>query len=347
VDRADIQGIVLHGYRSAPFARYHLLRFAAGDARRWLTRTIVDISSARDPRERVRQNVAFTALGLEALGLTAAEMRQFPRVFRQGMAHPERSRALGDHGDDSPEHWEFGGATDALSGLLMTYAESVDALGERCARNEALLERFGITWVAQNATLQALTSEDAAGVRVRDGRKREKVAAGEFVLGYRDAVGERIRGPFVTWKASTRPLPEWSQSQGALDLGSNGSYLVLRKLARGEAYPAGELARLAELADAHARRARGPEQSSSHRLLRRSRQFASSEGEAARGLWFIALNADIRRQFEFIQENYLNATLELGDDPRVDISRLMRVRGGGYFFVPGIRSLNYLAESAG
>ena len=344
MDRADIQGIVLHGYRSAPFARYHLLRLGSGDARRWLTRIVADISSAREPLEPVRQNVAFSALGLEALGLTDAEMAQFSRVFRQGMAHPERSRALGDRGDDSPEHWEFGGLGDTLGGMLMTYAETEEGLGERCARNEALLERFGIAWQTQDAMPQVLESG-----REPRGRKRgrEKIAAaGEFVLGYRDAAGERIHGPFVRVKTSARPLPAWSKSRNTLDFGLNGSYLVLRKLADDGARSA---ATTLELAAAHVRRARGPEASLSHRLPRRSRRYgpASSDGASPHGLWFMALNADIRRQFEYILENYLNAELESGDDPQIDLSRSMRVRGGGYFFVPGLRSLNYLAENAG
>ena len=307
---------------------------------------MADISSARDPREPVRQNVAFSALGLEALGLSEPEITQFSRVFRQGMAHPERSRALGDRGDDSPEHWEFGGLGDTLGGMLMTYAETKEGLGERCARNEALFERFGIAWEAQDATPQVLEREREPHVRKRG--RGEIASAGEFVLGYRDAAGERIRGPFVPVKTSARPLPPWSKSRNALDFGLNGSYLVLRKLADDAARAAPTML-MPELGAAHARRARGPEASVSHRLLRRSRRYGpeSSDGAVPRGLWFMALNADIRGQFEFIQENYLNAELESGDAPEIDLSRLVGVRGGGYFFVPGIRSLNYLAEGAG
>jgi deferrochelatase/peroxidase EfeB len=258
------------------------------------------------------------------------------------MAHPERARVLGARGDTDPEHWEFGGPGDELGGVLMTYAERKDALDERCARHEALLARFGIGLTAQDARLENTGAFTGAF-------KRKKVALGEFVLGYRDSAGERQRGPFVPSKSSARELPPWSKSRRALDFGSNGSYLVVRKLEdRGLATAETKAA----LEHAHVERALGPDDAASHRLLRRSRAYGPTGHDTPepRGLWFMAFNADIRRQFEFVHENYLSGSLDASDEhvgPAPDLSRLMRLRGGGYFFAPGIRALNYLAESAG
>jgi len=123
-----------------------------------------------------------------------------------------------------------------------------------------------------------------------------------------------------------------------------------------------------------------------HRLLRRGRAFGpklrgpmpSPDDGVERGLYFMALNANLRRQFEFIQQTWLNnckfAGLSSERDPLVGkqaydfddvevpriftvqarpvraryegLPKFVSVRGGEYFFLPGLRALNYLCESA-
>ena len=87
----------------------------------------------------------------------------------------------------------------------------------------------------------------------------------------------------------------------------------------------------------------------------------------------MCLQASIARQFEFVQSQWLGQgnTLGLGEDqdmllgpqdgqaPRKmtipgeppfllgPLSRMVTVRGGEYFFVPGINGLHYLAGAAG
>lgn len=115
-----------------------------------------------------------------------------------------------------------------------------------------------------------------------------------------------------------------------------------------------------------------------HRLLRRGREYGpplppSGDPQGGqlpdRGLHFICLNASIARQFEFVQHTWVNnpkfhglyddadpliashqgpgATFTIQADPvRKLITRLpqfVTVRGGAYFFLPGIRALRYLA----
>ena len=88
-----------------------------------------------------------------------------------------------------------------------------------------------------------------------------------------------------------------------------------------------------------------------------------------RGIHFIAINASIRRQFELIQGTWCNTGsfngLFANKDPIIgnndgtgqmtiqtisvrkallDIKRLVRVRGGGYFFVPSLTALRFLAR---
>ncbi len=117
-----------------------------------------------------------------------------------------------------------------------------------------------------------------------------------------------------------------------------------------------------------------------HRILRRGRVYgvplaasmrveeimdAEDQGDAERGLHFICLNGNIGRQFEFVQQTWANDPRFNGlyhdPDPLIgsggdfteqacpvrkkvhDLPQFVRVRGGGYFFLPGIKALRYLA----
>jgi Dyp-type peroxidase family len=120
-----------------------------------------------------------------------------------------------------------------------------------------------------------------------------------------------------------------------------------------------------------------------HRLLRRGRQYGrflsrhdvlsmdspESWDAEPRGLHFICLCGNLSRQFEFVQHTWLNNPrfdgLYDSPDPLVSpappsggtfvvparpvreryrgLPRFVSVRGGSYFFLPGIRALRYLA----
>ena len=123
-----------------------------------------------------------------------------------------------------------------------------------------------------------------------------------------------------------------------------------------------------------------------HRILRRGREYGDQltpeealregGGEAAeddRGLHFICLNANIARQFEFVNDTWLNNPKFDGlyddADPLVapshprggtftvqsdivreritGVPRFVSVRGGAYFFLPGIAATRYLAGLGG
>jgi deferrochelatase/peroxidase EfeB len=128
--------------------------------------------------------------------------------------------------------------------------------------------------------------------------------------------------------------------------------------------------------------------SSRHRLIRRGISYgrplfdraALDAGEApiglkddgeARGLHFFAINANISRQFELLQQTWCNnATFnaEFGTtDPIVgcndgmgvmtlparpvrhrirNVPKFVHVRGGAYLFLPGLSALRYLAKDA-
>ncbi|HEX8969354.1 MAG TPA: Dyp-type peroxidase [Chloroflexota bacterium] len=118
-----------------------------------------------------------------------------------------------------------------------------------------------------------------------------------------------------------------------------------------------------------------------HRLLRRGREYGPAIGDvfsdappddAERGLYFVCLAANISRQFEFIQHTWVNnpkfaglydepdpvvgyhpdgaANFSIPGEPvRQRLSSLppfITTRGGGYFFLPGLRALRYLSTLA-
>lgn len=107
--------------------------------------------------------------------------------------------------------------------------------------------------------------------------------------------------------------------------------------------------------DAHARRANPGERlgrgALAHRILRRGRLYGpkvraplTTSAGAERGLAFLALNADLSRQFETVQACFLNGHGGFGPPPEVGLSRFVRMRGGLYAFLPSVSALNYLAD---
>ncbi|MEL6143308.1 MAG: Dyp-type peroxidase, partial [Bacteroidota bacterium] len=124
--------------------------------------------------------------------------------------------------------------------------------------------------------------------------------------------------------------------------------------------------------------------SNRHRLLRRGRPYgkplsskfdideilAAKDNHEEVGLHFICLNADLGRQFEFVQNTWVNNTKFAGlysdSDPLIgnqhsdhntftiqrapireritEMKSFVNVRGGAYFFLPGLRALRYLAS---
>jgi deferrochelatase/peroxidase EfeB len=107
--------------------------------------------------------------------------------------------------------------------------------------------------------------------------------------------------------------------------------------------------------------------SNRHRIMRVGRQFEPAEGGNP-GLLFMCLNGDIERQFEFLQQTWLRSPnfhgLACEKDPLLGdaeegvcsytvptrdgpvrlgpMPRFVTTKGGGYFFLPGKRLVEYL-----
>lgn len=244
MERADVQGLMLFAYKQHPRSRFYLLKFAGGQPREWLRRVVTDVTSGQEERDgRYRFNVAFSARGLAALGLDEQDIGTFQREFAQGMAHPERSNVLGDRYSDAPEHWQWGGANDAIDALAMLYGRNDEELLERAAELEKSLEKFGIAQRAEDVGLPEDGREHfgfADGLAqpfVRgSGRRRQpgdtKIATGELVLGYANAYGLVTTVPSAKRRRGTREHPPLLPGMERVSFGHNGTYLVVRKLAQ-------------------------------------------------------------------------------------------------------------------
>ena len=105
-----------------------------------------------------------------------------------------------------------------------------------------------------------------------------------------------------------------------------------------------------------------------HRIIRVGRSYVPEPGQRP-GLFFMCLNGDIERQFEFVQQTWVGGssfhglsderdpliggrseakvyTIPKSDGPMrlKDLPSFVRTRGGGYFFLPGRRTIEYLAS---
>jgi Dyp-type peroxidase family len=198
------------------------------------------------------------------------------------------------------------------------------------------------------------------------------------------AAAERLAAKAVGRWRNGSPVSDFPDAPGP-DRGAanENDFSFHAKDARGDRCPIGAHIRRANPRDAFAGdddRDKILEQVNHHRLLRRGRpygpriddlaRFVDYERDgAARGLLFACLNANIERQFEFVQHSWCDNPSFDGLQGEVDpvigsqpsgggvhsqqgwpvrrrltgIPRFVRARGGAYFFLPGRTGLHQLA----
>ena len=86
LDLSDIQGIVTRAYKTLPSARFLLMRINdAEPARAWLDTIAGSVTAAVGEPTDQALNVAFTSIGLTALGLDRKTSETFGFEFSEGM----------------------------------------------------------------------------------------------------------------------------------------------------------------------------------------------------------------------------------------------------------------------
>jgi Dyp-type peroxidase family len=414
-------------------------------------------------------NVAFTYRGLSKLGIAPDILSSFPSEFIQGMrARADVNHDYGRSAPERWEKPWRDGAVDIWIGVYASseaarnrqrreLARHLKAFGMRIdgfdlprqltadgtpvwikdpATQPALgqaVEHFGFGDGISNPPVKGLARsrslQSYPGGKIDGNGKWQPLAAGEFLYGYLDEIGEVPAGPTPA------------------DIGCNGSFLVLRKLsqdvdafraymvaqAKRHGVPPDQLAAklvgktrdgmslVAPEADhrsdfryagddqglvcplgSHVRRA-NPRDSlgfqtllvDRHRILRRGIPYGelvprtrkmddvnppdtrsgADEPYPGQGLMFLALNVDIRRQFEFVQSQWINFGNDLHQgsdrDPIIgardphrpehnrtvlltdtddgvavcaEIPSFVETRGGDYFFLPGLNAYAAIAN---
>jgi len=248
LEKHDIQGLVLKGYGRMVQTRYALLRVDDPvRAKAWLAAVAPEISDGNHSAQQTCLNIAFTHPGLKALGMRHDNLRKFAREFREGLTDVHRQRLLGDAGEDSPDRWRWGGKSgearaEAVHIMLMVFASSVLVLAEYWAQLEPDIRAHGISVVGDlNGELTAdgrnafgfndgIAQPDIAGNHP-DTPLENTVAAGEFILGYKNEYGVLPESPYIAagdQQGDVSLLPSVGPNQK--DLGRNGTYLVFRQM---------------------------------------------------------------------------------------------------------------------
>ncbi|MDP2711506.1 MAG: Dyp-type peroxidase [Solirubrobacteraceae bacterium] len=246
IDFGDIQGDILRAYGNTydctSYAFVHI-DCAPEQARAWFSGVVDHVTTAnpwpRGEKPLTTLNVALTAPGLRALGVSDDKVGSFSREFREGMSDAARAVLLGDVGPSAPSQWERGLGTGETHVLLTINAQQpVDhkrALGKMKAAMKAAggvrviyqedtemlpgaREHFGYADGFAQPAVEGATERKVrgGGIPLQDGGWRA-FAPGEFILGYPDE---------DTRVDPQRRLP----NMPADPLGRSGTYMVWRKL---------------------------------------------------------------------------------------------------------------------
>jgi deferrochelatase/peroxidase EfeB len=247
IDPKDVQGLVRFGYARMTEACYLLFRIRdAAAARAWCANAPVATAEFREHAPEVALQVAFTWAGLRRLGLPSDVLAGFSAEFQSGMAGDEnRSRRLGDVGPSAPAEWLWGGATSTPEVLVMLFAMPGKLAQWRTVQKGA--------WDAAFELIRCLDTSDLDGHELfgfKDGISQPEidwegarnvdsdqitysnlVAAGEFLLGYRNEYGKYTDRPLVdSTDPRTADLPAAEDVPTKKDVGRNGTFVVMRTL---------------------------------------------------------------------------------------------------------------------
>ena len=246
VDYADVQGLLRFGYGHMTSASYVLLRVKnAHTAKAWLRSAQVTTAVAQKPPPNTAMNIAFTAPGLRALGVSESIISGFPHEFRGGMGQESRARQLGDVGTNAPSNWTWGGHGHEPHALVMFFAEPDQF-------NPFIQRSRDRNWSEAFEEITSLGTSDLDGDEpfgFSDGISQPQIdweqqlkrpctqlgytnvsALGEFLLGYRNEYGKITDRPLLEPDAATEGLLNAQDAPTKKDLARNGSYLVMRQL---------------------------------------------------------------------------------------------------------------------
>jgi Dyp-type peroxidase family len=246
VDYEDVQGLVRFGYGHLTSASYVLVRVKnANAAKAWLRSAPITTAVAQKPPPKMAMNVAFTAPGLAALGISPSIIAGFSHEFRGCMGQESRARQLGDIGKNAPSNWTWGGYGREPHALIMCFGEPdhfdsflqnsrdqnwSEAFEEIVSLGTSNLdgdEPFGF---ADGISQPQIDWEQQLERPCTQVGYTNIVALGEFLLGYPNEYGKITDRPLLDPDAAAAGLLNAEDSPAKKDLARNGTYLVMRQL---------------------------------------------------------------------------------------------------------------------
>ncbi len=263
----DIQGILKSGYRKLKASSFVLLRIVNTDAaaKYLLEEVIRHIVKAGESKEvkilsdelKFAIHLAFTNTGLQRF-LPEQVINAFSRPFTEGMVYNgagamirrnnktfyERECILGDIGPNSRSSWKWGIGEKTVDCMLMLYAEDESSLKELKA---GLFDNLKNKGVEEIVTLTTNTFEiEKEHFGFKDGISQPAIRGfkealgakdslnliypGEIILGYKNEYGSYAPTPFINECENSILTHKVPGESTKLDLGKNGSYLVIRQM---------------------------------------------------------------------------------------------------------------------
>jgi hypothetical protein len=261
IQASEVPTLIFGGLRRLHSGACLLLRLDRSNARAWLAHIENDLSFGDQGRASSAMLVGLSCSGLDRLGLEPRHLKTFPVAFQHGSAAPWRARALSDAGRNAPDHWLWGRPGAEVDAILLVYASDDQSLNEiltrrtaEVAANNHLVVRM-IRFAplpAQGPVREPFGFVDGISDPIIRGigrwmlpeHRRHLVEPCEFILGYPDDLGFVPSSPSVAADDDPQnilpalgpnldhPRPEFStrQATGERDLGSNGTFLVVRHL---------------------------------------------------------------------------------------------------------------------
>lgn len=264
----DIQGIIRRGYGNLEDAYFILLNITdTSRAKGWLRELADEIrdGTTKPGRKDTCVNIAFTQAGFKELGLVKQfyEDKRFSIEFEDGMTTGHRQNILGDYDESDPKKWHWGGTKPGakpLHILLLLYAGDEKALEAFYDNHSKKFQGAGLSKILRLGTVllpdrkehfgfrDGIAQPTIAGMLDKLDEEKDKVkwtksqeildkggsdgnivAAGEFILGYKNVYSKNPSSPKVESSSDTGGYLK-DDEQGAKDFGCNGSYLVFRQM---------------------------------------------------------------------------------------------------------------------
>ena len=244
VEFADVQGLVRFGYGHLTEASYALVRVKnVAAAKAWLHSTRVT-DAAKSPTNTAI-NIAFTAPGLRALGISESVIAGFSQEFRAGMAQESRARQLGDVGNNAPSNWAWGSYGCEPHAVVMFFGKPEqfgffvqstkgtpwsDAFEEVTSLGTSNLDEHEPFGFKDGISQPQIDWEQRRQTPCTQLEYTNIVALGEFLLGYRNEYGKITDRPLLEPDSASAELLAANDAPTKKDLGRNGTYLVMREL---------------------------------------------------------------------------------------------------------------------